>query len=62
MLEVELTKRETLWNLSYKYVDGFQEEVERLVEQQVTDDAIRKLGTNHNACTPNLKMTKATCK
>ena len=30
MLEVELTKQETLWSLSYKYVDGFQEEVERL--------------------------------
>lgn len=29
--------------LSYKYVDGFQEEVERLVEQQVTDDQFANL-------------------
>tara|TARA_B100001996_G_scaffold325699_1_gene271715 strand:- start:718 stop:1710 length:993 start_codon:yes stop_codon:yes gene_type:complete len=27
--------------LSYKYIDGFQEEVERLIEQQITDEQFR---------------------
>ena len=33
----------TSLELSYSYIDGFQEEVERLIEQQVTDDQFKTL-------------------